>query len=392
MTPWPVLPLGEIFNIVRGGSPRPIDDFITDDPGGINWVTIGDASEGSKYIERTRRRIRVEGVIRSREVRSGDFLLTNSMSFGRPYIMRTGGCIHDGWLALGTKRGGIDQDFFFHLLGSSAVYSEFERLAAGATVKNLNIELVKGVRVPVPPLSEQRRIAEVLDRAETLRAQRRQALAHLDALAESIFIDMFGDPETNNTGLSVVPLGSICIRITDGTHQPPRWTASGHPFLFVSNIISGELNFDTAKFISEETHAELTRRCPIELDDVLYSTVGSYGVPAIVRTQRKFAFQRHIAHLKPDPRKLNSEFLRAMLSSSPLRRQADRVARGVAQKTVNLADIKNFRVFHPRMESQVRFRDKIAVIDGIRLAAGSSRLELDSLFAALQHRAFRGAI
>jgi type I restriction enzyme S subunit len=189
--------LGDIFEIARGGSPRPIDAYITDAEDGINWISIADASDSSKYIERTKRRIRPEGAIRSRAVVPGDLLLTNSMSFGRPYIMRTTGCIHDGWLVLAKKRKGIDQDFFYRLLGSEMVYAAFARIAAGATVKNLNIDLVKGVSVPVPTLPEQRRIAAILDQADALRAKRREALAQLDSLTQSIFIEMLGDPVAN---------------------------------------------------------------------------------------------------------------------------------------------------------------------------------------------------
>src|SRR5207253_5208354 len=104
MNGWRDAALGDIFEIARGGSPRPIDEFITDDPNGINWIMISDASEGSKYITATKKRIRAEGAQRSRQVKPGDFLLTNSMSFGKPYIMRTSGCIHDGWLVLSPRR------------------------------------------------------------------------------------------------------------------------------------------------------------------------------------------------------------------------------------------------------------------------------------------------
>jgi type I restriction enzyme S subunit len=392
MSGWPVVALGDIFDIARGGSPRPIDDYVTEEPDGINWITISDASEGSKYITRTKRRIRAEGTKRSRMVHPGDFLLTNSMSFGRPYILRTSGCIHDGWLVLSQKSDVVDQDFFFHLLESKAVYAEFARLAAGATVKNLNIESVRGVRVPLPPLPEQRQIAEVLDRAEALRAKRRAALAQLDTLTQALFLDAFGDPLKNPKGTETAPLASMCTRITDGTHQPPTWSDIGHPFLFVSNIVTGEISFETQKFISNETHAELTRRCPIEIGDVLYSTVGSYGVPALVRTSRKFAFQRHIAHLKPDPRVLDSEFLRAMLASQPLLQQADRAARGVAQKTVNLADIRNFVVFRPPLALQRDFARRVAAVEKLKTAYRASLAGLGTLFASLQHRAFRGEL
>lgn len=89
---WPVKTLGDLFEISRGGSPRPIQDFLTDEVDGVNWIMISDASASGKYIERTAKRIRTDGVARSRRVSPGDFLLTNSMSFGRPYIMKTEGC------------------------------------------------------------------------------------------------------------------------------------------------------------------------------------------------------------------------------------------------------------------------------------------------------------
>ncbi|HEX2964742.1 MAG TPA: restriction endonuclease subunit S, partial [Syntrophorhabdaceae bacterium] len=192
---------------------------------------------------------------------------------------------------------------------------------------SVSIGNLKTIPVSVPSLDEQKRIADILDRAEVLRAKRRVILVHLDELTQAIFFEMFGDPMINPKQIETAKLESLCTRITDGTHQPPEWSDTGHPFLFVSNIISGEIDFETQKFISDKTHAELTRRCPIEVGDILYSTVGSYGVPVIVRTSRKFAFQRHIAHLKPNSKVLDSEFLRGMLASTPLKRQADKVAR-----------------------------------------------------------------
>ncbi len=170
---WRTKSLGEIFEIARGGSPGPIDRFITEDSDGVNWIMINDATGSSKYITSTKKRIRKEGVSKSRMVYPGDFILTNSMSFGRPYIMKTSGCIHQGWLVLSKKEEEADPEFFFHLLGSDFIYSEFSKRAAGATVKNLNINLVKSVEVVLPPLSEQKRIAGILDAADGLRAKRR---------------------------------------------------------------------------------------------------------------------------------------------------------------------------------------------------------------------------
>lgn len=183
---WPRVTLGAVFEIARGGSPRPIDDYVTDDPAGINWITISDASAGSKYITGTKRRIRPEGAKRSRAVKPGDFLLTNSMSFGRPYIMRTSGCIHDGWLVLSPRRDDVDSEFFYCLLGSTAVFAEFERRAAGATVKNLNIELVRAVKIPLPPFSGQRDFSRRAAAIDSIKSAHRASLMKLDSLFASL--------------------------------------------------------------------------------------------------------------------------------------------------------------------------------------------------------------
>lgn len=287
----------------------------------------------------------------------------------------------------------LDARYTLHFLRQSYVRLAGERRMTGsAGQRRVPENFLAKLELLLPPLPEQRRIAAVLDQAETLRAKRRAALAQLDTLTQAIFIDMFGDPTTNPKGIKVDKLGSLCTRITDGTHQPPEWSKDGHPFLFVSNIVSGEITFDTEKFISDDTHAELTRRCPIEVGDVLYSTVGSYGVPAIVRSDRKFAFQRHIAHLKPEHALLDSSFLAAMLASPPLKRQADRAAKGMAQKTVNLSDIREFIVFHPPLSLQRDFARRVAAVEKLKRAHCASLAELDALFAALQHRAFRGEL
>jgi type I restriction enzyme S subunit len=152
--------MGEVLQIARGGSPRPISEFITKSPNGVNWIKIGDASSSTKYIYETAQKIKPEGVSRSRMVYPGDFLLSNSMSFGRPYIMKTEGCIHDGWLVLRDSKGELDQDFLFYLIGSRFMYERFSQLAAGSTVQNLNSALVSSIEIPVPPIDFQKRIAE----------------------------------------------------------------------------------------------------------------------------------------------------------------------------------------------------------------------------------------
>ena len=160
--------LGEVATIVRGASPRPIHAFLTKGESGIPWIKIGDVDRNGKYITGTSERITKEGSEKSRCVRPGDFVLSNSMSFGRPYISKIDGCIHDGWLAISGFENSFMPDFLYHLLRSTSIQKEFERRAGEGTVRNLNAEIVRSILVPVPSMGEQERIVSVLDKFDIL--------------------------------------------------------------------------------------------------------------------------------------------------------------------------------------------------------------------------------
>ena len=160
---WAWVRLGAVLEIARGGSPRPIQQYLTTEPDGINWIKIGDTDKGGKYIYKTKEKIRPEGVVKSRMVHSGDFLLTNSMSFGRPYILKTDGCIHDGWLVLSNRFECYSVDFLYYILSSPFAYYQFCDSVSGAVVKNLNSDKVANALFPLPPLSEQHRIVQRIE-------------------------------------------------------------------------------------------------------------------------------------------------------------------------------------------------------------------------------------
>ena len=157
---WEWCRICHVAEIARGGSPRPIKEYLTDSTDGINWIKIGDTEKDSKYITSVKERIKQSGVSKSRMVHKGDFLLTNSMSFGRPYITQVDGCIHDGWLVISLIEQSYRQDFFYYLLSSGYAYSQFAKRVAGAVVQNLNSEKVAISLFPLPPYKEQNRIVQ----------------------------------------------------------------------------------------------------------------------------------------------------------------------------------------------------------------------------------------
>ena len=159
---WSLLKLGDCVSIIRGGSPRPIEKYLTNDKDSVNWIKIGDTHEEEKYIVQVAERITKEGASKSRYVFKGDFLLSNSMSYGRPYILKVDGCIHDGWLALRNYNTIFNIDFLYYMLSSQFVLYQYEMFAAGSGVHNLNIDLVANTRVYAPTIEEQIEIAEIL--------------------------------------------------------------------------------------------------------------------------------------------------------------------------------------------------------------------------------------
>lgn len=166
-TKW--MTLGEISTIVRGASPRPIKNFVTEDEEGINWIKIGDVAPESKYITATKEKITKEGAKKSRFVKKGDFILSNSMSFGRPYILKIDGCIHDGWLSISGFEKYVTPDYLYHVLTSSFIQKEMAQKAGfGGAVQNLNADIVRSISIPIPSLSEQERIVEMLDGFDVL--------------------------------------------------------------------------------------------------------------------------------------------------------------------------------------------------------------------------------
>ena len=163
---YPVVRLGDHVTVMRGGSPRPIDAYITNAENGIRWIKIGDALPDQLYISDTKEKIKPEGAKKSRRVYAEDLILSNSMSFGRPYILKVDGCIHDGWLLIRDEEKKFDKRFLCFYLASDVTLAQYKKYAAGSCVNNLNSELVASVEIGMPPIEQQIRMANILEKID----------------------------------------------------------------------------------------------------------------------------------------------------------------------------------------------------------------------------------
>jgi len=193
---WSTDILGELSQIVRGGSPRPIDGFLTTAADGLNWLKIGDVDKEAKFVTRTAEKVRPEALSKTRVVHPGDLILSNSMSFGRPYILQIKTCIHDGWIAITHIANKTDRDFLYYSISAPSSQSYFVDNAAGSGVQNLNADIIKGLPVCFPTMAEQHRIASCLSSLDALILAETQKLEALKTHKQGLMQQLFPAPES----------------------------------------------------------------------------------------------------------------------------------------------------------------------------------------------------
>ena len=305
---WEQQKLGDVLKIERGGSPRPIDKYLTNSANGINWIKISDATASDRYIFKTKEKISRDGLHKTRMVYEDDFLLSNSMSFGRPYIMKTIGCIHDGWLVLRQEKDKIfDNDFLYHLLSSPLVFKQFNSLAAGSTVRNLNISLVSSVLVPVPSLSEQHQIVEKLDTAFDLidraKANIEKNVQNAKELFQSKLNQVFSEKSEGWEEKTLGEIGkvSMCKRIMKDQTLPE----GDIPFYKI-----GTFGKSPNAFISREIFNEYSTKYSYpKKGDILLSASGTIGRCVIFDGKPSFFQDSNIVWISNNEKMVLNAFL-----------------------------------------------------------------------------------
>lgn len=188
---YPIVSVDKLAKISRGASPRPIEKFLTEDVNGINWIKIGDVAVGEKYITHTAEKITNEGAKKSRRVKPGDFIVSNSMSVGRPYILKIDGCIHDGWLLLSEISSDVDTEYFYYVLSSEIAQKQLFDSARGGVVKNLNTTRMSTIKIPLPPMPIQLNLVKecnkIEDEINTLRKAVSDKHANINLIINELF-------------------------------------------------------------------------------------------------------------------------------------------------------------------------------------------------------------
>jgi type I restriction enzyme S subunit len=416
---WEWCRLGDVTEIARGGSPRPIKEYLTDDTNGLNWIKIGDTDKGGKYINSCKEKIKPEGLKKTRMVHPGDFLLTNSMSFGRPYITNIEGCIHDGWLMISPYAGVFDQSFLFYVLSSAFAHKQFSGKVAGAVVQNLNSDKVADSFVPLPPLAEQKRIVEKIEELLPKVEKYGKAQDELNKLNEELperlkksilqeaiegrlvpqdpndepASDLLAkirkekeqlvkegklkkkDLEVKTISEDEIPfeipeswewvrVKSIANKIVDGDHNPPKGLSSdsGYYMLSSKNINNnGIVEFDGVRYLTYEDWKKCNERTNLQKGDVLLTTVGTLGRSCVYESDKPYCFQRSVSVIQSF---IFNYYLKYCFDSPFFQSFIDDKATGTAQRGFYLNQLENAIIPIPPLAEQHRIVEKLEQVLG----------------------------
>uniref|UniRef100_UPI003FF0FCB6 restriction endonuclease subunit S n=1 Tax=Gemmiger formicilis TaxID=745368 RepID=UPI003FF0FCB6 len=352
---WEQRKFSELVQIERGGSPRPIDDFITDAPNGLNWVKIGDAPTQGNYITKTAEKIRPEGLSKTREVHPGDLILSNSMSFGKPYIMGIDGCIHDGWLLIRNTYGVFDLTFLCHLLGTPQMLSQYRSLAAGSTVNNLNKELVGNTVVTIPSITEQRVLGDYLEQLDNLITLHQRECISFTGRADRLILTANKKRTTSSwEQRKLSELTSMHARIGWQNLRTSEFLDSGNYMLITgTDFNDGAINFSTCHYVERERY-EQDRNIQIHNGSILITKDGTLGKVAYVQglsmpaTLNAGVFNVQIK----DANNVDEKYLFQYLKAPFLMDYVDKKATGGTIKHLNQSILVDFPVILPQRSEQ----------------------------------------
>ncbi|KGD95703.1 hypothetical protein JL39_19785 [Rhizobium sp. YS-1r] len=286
----------------------------------------------------------------------------------------------------------VDSTYLAQMLETPAVRRQADKLARGVAQKTVTLSSLRDFEIPLPPLDEQKRIAAILNKADALRAKRRQAIVLLDSLTQSIFLEMFGDPVSNPKGWEVKSLAEFELFLTSGSRGwAEYYSEQGTPFIRIQNLKGGRLSTEDLVFVNAPENAE-ARRTRVESGDVLISITADLGRVAVVpaHVHQAANINQHIALFRP--KGINPIFLSSYLASQGGKRQFAALNRQGVKAGLNFSNIRALKILNPPMEMQRKFEKLAKLVADREIGLSGSSVGTEALFTSLQHRAFSGQL
>ena len=385
----PTLPISSFCKTGSGTTPsrEKHDRYFN---GSIPWVKSGELREA--IITETSESVTEEALAETslKIAPKGSVLVAMyGANVGRVGILGIAATTNQAVCYLIPEKDKADSRYIFHALQQKL--PEFISRSVGGAQPNINQQIIREAKIFFPPIAEQKRIAEILDRTQSLISKRKEAIAKLDTLTQSIFIEMFGDPESILNLWTTQKLGSLLEFLTSGSRGWASYYAeSGDLFLRIQNVRWDELLLDDIAFVKAPISAEATRT-KVKAGDVLLSITADLGRTAVVPEGISTAYiNQHLAILRP--KSIQSRFLSAYFASPSGRRQVQGRNQQGVKAGLNFDAIRSFLIPCPPLPLQKEFAQRVEAVEKLKATHHASLSELQALFASLQHRAFRGEL
>ena len=373
---WDIRLFKDVFDLQMGKTPDRKNFSLFE--GDNTWVSIKDLD--GKYISSSKECISDEAAKNIKLVKRGTVIMSFKLTVGKTAIAGKDLYTNEAIMAFNLRNGyDIDASFLYYYLKNYR-WEGSNKAVMGIT---LNKATISKHKIAIPPKPTQLSIVSELDKINKLIQIKKEQLKDYDALAQSIFYEMFGDPVENEKGWEVMSLADVCHSITDGDHMPPPKTDSGIPFLTISNINKETriLDFSDTFFVPQSYYVALKESRKAMENDLLYTVTGSYGIPVVVDGKNSFCFQRHIALLRPNVDKVLTLYLCYWCLCPSIKQVADKVATGIAQKTVSLTSLRKFSIILPPLPLQQSFAHRIEQIERQKAAVQRTIKDLETLLA-----------
>ena len=359
------------MNICRGASPRPIEKYITMQSNGINWIKIGDISPKENVIKTTKEKITEEGAKHSRYVRKGDLILSNSMSFGRPYILEIDGCIHDGWLLIQDLEKLFDKKYLCYLLDSDTVKHQYRKYAAGGVVINLNSELVRSVSVFIPKVQEQEKIASFLTLIDKKIEKQKELIELLKKYKRGLLSQIFSqklrfkdDNENNYPDWEEKTLGEVTNNISYGLNATAKKYDGKNKYIRITDIDETTGKYNKIDIVSPD--CDLSDEYKLKINDLLFARTGASTGKTYLYDENdgemyfagfliKFSIKEEYC----------SDFVFYITQTYNYKKWVSIMSARSGQPGINAKEYSKYKFFCPVLEEQVKISNIISKLDNI---------------------------
>ena len=372
---WEEKKLGDLILLQRGSSPRPIIKYITNSSDGVNWIKIGDTNKESKYITSTSEKITKEGAKKSREVKKGEIILSNSMSYGRPFILKIDGYIHDGWFVIRKYEENFNKEFLCQLLGSDFVQLQYKKVAAGGVVENISSELVNSVKVKVLSLKEQEKIANFLsniDKKISLTEEKLELFReYKKGVMQKIFSQELRFKDNNGNDYpewEEKKLGEIGDTYNGLTGKSAEDFGRGKKYITYKNIYDNtKINMNILELVNIELGEKQNK---VEYGDIFFTTSSEtpnevgYSSVLLDKIQEDIYLNSFCFGFRLKNKvKYLPEFFRYLLRSKNFRTFIYILAQGSTRFNLSKIELLKLKVLLPSLEEQQKIADFLSSID-----------------------------